>query len=259
MVQNSQIICQTEAARAASKRYREKNKLKIRAIGKEWRKNNLELCRLRQRERYQKDKEKHIKYTKTWLENHPKKVKVKRSLSHEKWYKANKEKILKDNKTWRDNNKDKVRNWHNDREKSRIWYSDKLKNDPNFRLRSYTSSRIHAMLQGKKTTSTHELLGCDIQFYKEYLEKQFQQDMTWANHGAIWEIDHIIPVSQFDLNDHKHQKLAFHWSNTRPLYKQNNRDRRDRLDQDAIDRIKELKIENLFKRSVGCLEYLLTY
>ena len=102
------------------------------------------------------------------------------------------------------------------------------------------------MLQGKKTTSTYELLGCNIQFYKEYLEKQFQSDMTWDNHGTVWEIDHIIPVSQFDLNNLEQQRLAFHWGNTRPLYKQDNQTRKNTIDQDAIDRIRELKIEELF-------------
>lgn len=246
MTQDNRIHIQTEAARAASKRYREKNKLKAQKAEKEWRKNNQEHCRVQRRIRYQKDKEKFLKYNKDWKEKNPQEYKVSQSLSRKKWYTIHKEKVLEYNEVWRNSNKDKVKNWGNDLEKTRIWYKNKLKNDLGFRLRSYTSSRIHAMLNGKKTISTLELLGCNIQFYKEYLEKRFQSNMTWDNHGIVWEIDHVIPVSQFDLTDPEQQRLAFHWSNTRPLLKQNNRKRSNTMDRDAIDHVKELKIENLF-------------
>ena len=41
-----------------------------------------------------------------------------------------------------------------------------------------------------------ELVGCDLQTLKEYIEKQFKEGMTWENHGFYgWHIDHIIPFS----------------------------------------------------------------
>jgi hypothetical protein len=37
------------------------------------------------------------------------------------------------------------------------------------------------------------------------------------NHGKEWHIDHVIPISKFDLNNQEEQILAFNWRNTMPL------------------------------------------
>ena len=75
-----------------------------------------------------------------------------------------------------------------------------------------------------KVTKASDLLGCSIQEYKLYLERLFEPWMTWDNHGSHkpdgvkrWKIDHIVPLSHFDLKDPEKQKIAFHYTNTRPL------------------------------------------
>jgi hypothetical protein len=62
-------------------------------------------------------------------------------------------------------------------------------------------------------------LGSTIEECRLYLESQFKPEMTWENHGEVWEIDHIIPCSSFDLTDTEQQKQCFHYSNTQPLFK----------------------------------------
>lgn len=79
-----------------------------------------------------------------------------------------------------------------------------------------------------KTHSAIELLGCDIEFYKQYLEQQFQSDMNWENHGILWEIDHIKPCAAFDLTNPEEQKQCFNYINTQPLYKSDNRSKGDK-------------------------------
>ena len=37
------------------------------------------------------------------------------------------------------------------------------------------------------------------------------------NHGKEWHIDHVIPISKFDLSNESQQLLAFNWRNTMPL------------------------------------------
>lgn len=57
-------------------------------------------------------------------------------------------------------------------------------------------SRIHSAFKyvgGKKEKKKIEYLGCDIEFYKDFLEKTFKPGMNWDNHGE-WDIDHIIPL-----------------------------------------------------------------
>ena len=37
------------------------------------------------------------------------------------------------------------------------------------------------------------------------------------NHGKKWHIDHVIPISKFDLDNEEQQLIAFNWRNTMPL------------------------------------------
>ena len=45
--------------------------------------------------------------------------------------------------------------------------------------------------------------------------------MSWENHGEYWEIDHIKPIDNFDLETQLNE--AFHYTNTQPLEKTENR------------------------------------
>jgi hypothetical protein len=45
-----------------------------------------------------------------------------------------------------------------------------------------------------------ELIGCDVDFLKDYISKMFTEGMTWENYGE-WHLDHIRPCSSFDLSD----------------------------------------------------------
>lgn len=91
-------------------------------------------------------------------------------------------------------------------------------------LRRYTSG-------GKvyKTHSAIKLLGCDMEFYKQYLESKFDDKMLWENYGKYWEIDHIIPCDSFDLTIEEEQLKCFHYSNTQPLSKSENRSKGSKI------------------------------
>lgn len=65
--------------------------------------------------------------------------------------------------------------------------------------------------------SSEQLLGCTLNEYKAFIEKQFEQGMKWENWGQ-WSIDHIKPISSFDLCDPLQRLKAFHHSNTRPVW-----------------------------------------
>jgi hypothetical protein len=102
-------------------------------------------------------------------------------------------------------------------------YKNRLHNDPTFKISHNTRVRINKALKNNyKFSSTAKLLGCTLDFYKEYLEKQFKHDMTWDNYGSLWEIDHIKPCFSFNLILEEEQKLCFHYLNTQPLYKIDN-------------------------------------
>ena len=67
-------------------------------------------------------------------------------------------------------------------------------------------------------------LGCSYKKYKLFLENKFKKGMSWSNMGKSgWEIDHIKPISLFDLTKKSDQKKAFNFRNTQPLWSYENR------------------------------------
>lgn len=89
-------------------------------------------------------------------------------------------------------------------------------------IRKRIEFRIRWALHRGRTKKLHtlvDLIGCDIKTFKNHLESKFTSGMTWDNYGANgWQIDHIIPVSSFNLSDPEQQLKAFHYTNTQPLW-----------------------------------------
>jgi hypothetical protein len=130
------------------------------------------------------------------------------------------------NKKWRENG---GRKWE------RNWTKIQRQTNPQWKLKQVLRGRYLDALKrhttGGKVNKRHsaiELIGCDIEFYKQYLEQQFKPDMTWENHGVLWEIDHIKPCAAFDLTNIEQQKQCFNYINTQPLYKIDNRSKGDK-------------------------------
>jgi len=49
------------------------------------------------------------------------------------------------------------------------------------------------------------------------MESQFTKEMNWENYGSVWHVDHVIPLSLFDLTDKEHRAIAGHYTNLQPL------------------------------------------
>lgn len=60
-----------------------------------------------------------------------------------------------------------------------------------------------------------------------HLESKFRPGMTWENRGKKgWHIDHIKPLSAFDLTDPGQVSDACHYTNLQPLWWKENLDKR---------------------------------
>lgn len=68
------------------------------------------------------------------------------------------------------------------------------------------------------------LLGCSIDDFVEYIISKFTVDMCveCLGHNGI-HLDHIKPVSSFDLNRADHREKCFHYTNFQPLWATDNR------------------------------------
>lgn len=100
---------------------------------------------------------------------------------------------------------------------------DKAINDMIYKLKQNQKSYIHQQLKKNnlvKIDTTDIYLGCNINQFKKWLEYQFSDNMNWIYKS--WQIDHIIPVSLFNLNDEIERKIAFNWTNMQPLLKKDN-------------------------------------
>lgn len=163
----------------------------------------------------------------------------KRLEYNKKHYQENREKYLEHNRKFREENPDYMykynRKWNaENKEYKRKYNREKYNNDINYKIRSNISGRIRYFVKNK-SDGIKQYVGCSFDKLKKQLEDQFDDEMTWENHGQYgWHIDHIIPCSFFNLDDPRQQKICFHYSNLQPLW----------YDENIS---KHAKIPNLFK------------
>ena len=95
---------------------------------------------------------------------------------------------------------------------NRLKCKDCERDDPKDKFNRVIRSRIYNSLKNK-TSHTIEYLGCS---YVEYHAWIFDHNYNLDNRSD-WHIDHVIPLSTFNLDDPAQQLLAFNWRNTTPL------------------------------------------
>ena len=89
------------------------------------------------------------------------------------------------------------------------------RDEPIDKFKRVIRSRIISAI-GNKKNHTFEYLGCNSTDYLNWLLTN-DNGYTMENRGKEWHIDHVIPLSKFNLEDHNQQKIAFNWRNTMPL------------------------------------------
>lgn len=101
----------------------------------------------------------------------------------------------------------------------------KIKNDPALRMARAIRNAVNMAIKRRtaiKHGRTFDLLGCSGKQLAEHLERQFRRGMTWDNYGKVWHIDHITPLSYFDMSCPQDQRRAWNWQNLRPLWADQN-------------------------------------
>ena len=226
-------------AENARKKYQEKKNdpefmQKKRDINKKWRDKNPDKVKL---------------YKKNYVDKYPDKVKAYLKESHKRRYTGKYKEDAKErsrirhhklkndpefikkrkeqNARYRKENVQKIKdywkNYGNDPEfikKRTEWMRERYANNIQFKLSRLIRGRLYKVISNEqKIGSAVDDLGCTLEELKTHLENQFEEGMTWDNWSKKgWHIDHIKPLSKFDLTDSVQFKEAVHYTNLQPLW-----------------------------------------
>ena len=138
--------------------------------------------------------------------------------------------------------------WKRGRDRHDKYITERLKTDPKFALEAKLRMRhiqaikgqlktkdrlptnteckeISLEITGKKLkfSSMFKYWGCTSEELIQHIESQWEEGMSWNNWTPNgWHIDHIIPMSSFNMLDENQAKKCWHYSNLRPLWANEN-------------------------------------
>ena len=143
-------------------------------------------------------------------------TKVRKKNIHQKWSKENREHLNKYHQKWREKNIDRHR------ENKRNYERTRKANDPIYKLISNFRTAIYQVLkenQVQKNGHYFDILKYSPENLIEHIEGKFQDGMTWDNYGE-WHVDHIKPISLFEIFEIGDKEFMSCWSleNLQPLW-----------------------------------------
>ena len=202
--------CRAKKA-AYGKRYYEANRKRILAQCKKYRERTKAAKRARDKAYYEANKEKIAEWSKS-----PAGIAVRKRSR-----KKNKDKLREKHRQWREKN----------RQHLRAYKKERRQRHPHLRLINRIRCRTWGALKtarARKKSSTIELIGCTASELAAWIESQFTDGMSWEKIGDI-HIDHVIPLAKFNLSDPEQQQSAFHYTNLRPMWGLENKQKSDKV------------------------------
>ena len=135
----------------------------------------------------------------------------------------------------------------------RIYQKLRMENNASWKINDQLTSSLSTLIRG--VTPSHRLLkimNCNNLFFFKWLEFQFNENMNWTNYGKIWNIDHVIPVSSFNLLNEDELKRCYSWTNLRPCMKEENTRKANKVDYDLITIQKKQAhiFKNIYEESI---------
>lgn len=186
-------------------------------LSEKYQKNKKDILEKR-KEYYEKKKDEISDYNKKYREENLDSLKE----YNRNYYDENRDIILERQREYNDLNKDKIKKYQREYKSVRSTYDNLFKLSKNIR------TLVKNSLNFKKSKKTKEIIGCEIDDLKVYLEDKFEHWMNWENYGLYngelnygWDIDHIIPLSSAKTEEDV-IKLS-HYTNLQPLCSKVNR------------------------------------
>ena len=110
---------------------------------------------------------------------------------------------------------------------NRLKCKDCERDEPVDKFKRTVRSRIYNALK-KKDKHTIEYLGCSSENFINWMLYN-NSGYSLENHGKEWHVDHVIPLSKFNLDDLEEQMIAFNWRNTTPLKSKENLSKNNKI------------------------------
>lgn len=110
---------------------------------------------------------------------------------------------------------------------NRLKCKDCERDEPIEKFKRSVRSRIWSALTNKNK-HTIEYLGLSSTEYLQWI-LTYDEKYTIDNRGKEWHIDHVIPLSKFNLEDKEEQLVAFNWRNTMPLSAKENLSKNNKI------------------------------
>ena len=215
-----------EKVKAYNEKYRLTHREEAKAYSKEYRRTHTVKVRAYNREYYTRNRQKTIDRATEYWRTHKKEINAReraRYATHpevrkaEKDYrKAHQEEFDIYMRAYRAAHRDEIRKSHSN------YTMVRRKVDLNFRIAANLRTRLNlAMKRNQQAGSAVRDLGITILEFRDYIERLWKPGMAWENYGT-WHLDHVRPLSSFDLTDRKQFLLAAHYTNYQPLWAHEN-------------------------------------
>jgi len=97
-----------------------------------------------------------------------------------------------------------------------------------------------------KSKHSIEYLGCDVEYFKNFIQSKMSIDMNWSN----IHFDHIKPIDSFDLDNYDEFLACSHYTNFQPLLVEDNLKKNNKWSEEA---------ETFWRENIKGKEYLQLY
>ena len=198
--------------RESNRRWAFANPEKMREYKRKWKERNREKDRAISLRCYYENRDARLAYGREWAKNNPDKV---RARGRRQDAKPERKKPRGDYKARQQRYQEKHIELVRERRRA---YQAKRRQDPIQRTIDAIRRRMRHVITGK-SKGAFVLLGYTALDLRSHLEAQFRDGMTWSNYGLYgekWHVDHIRPVSSFQLPDQLVECFAL--KNLQPLW-----------------------------------------
>jgi hypothetical protein len=76
------------------------------------------------------------------------------------------------------------------------------------------------IIEGRPAVEYAPYFGIHNIGFRRWIELSFKNGMTWSSFGKIWQLDHIVPVSLFNLDNEKDLFLCWNFINIKPSFRE---------------------------------------